>query len=63
MNSSSAVRRWTKRVSRQEDVGRASFLDLLITTLQEHEKNLDSLIERLERIVQELTDLLEKVKE
>jgi len=63
MNSSSAVRRWTKRVSRQEDVGRASFLDLLITTLQEHEKNMDSLIERLERIVQELTDLLEKVKE
>jgi len=63
MNSSSAVRRWTKRVSRQEDAGRASFLDLLITTLQEHEKNMDSLIERLERIVQELTDLLEKVKE
>ena len=31
-----------------EDRGRSNYLDLLITTLMEHEKNLDSLIERLE---------------
>jgi hypothetical protein len=31
-----------------EDGGRSNYLDLLITTLMEHEKNLDGLIERLE---------------
>jgi hypothetical protein len=35
-----------------EDIGRSNYLDLLITTLLEHEKNLDSLIERLEKLYQ-----------
>jgi hypothetical protein len=33
-----------------EDGGRSNYLDLLITTLMEHEKNLDGLIERLENL-------------
>jgi len=38
-----------------EERGRSSYLDLLITTLMEHEKNMDGLVERLEKIAKELT--------
>jgi len=34
--------------------GRSSYLDLLITTLMEHEKNLDAIVERMERLSEEL---------
>jgi len=34
-----------------------AYLDLLATTLTEHEKNLDKLIERLERISENLAEL------
>ncbi len=37
-----------------EERGRSSYLDLLINTLMEHEKNMDSLVERLEKIAKEL---------
>jgi len=37
-----------------EERGRSSYLDLLITTLMEHEKNMDGLVERLEKIAKEL---------
>ncbi len=37
-----------------EERGRSSYLDLLITTLMEHEKNLDALIEKLEKICDNL---------
>lgn len=38
-----------------EDRGRAGYLDLLITTLMEHEKNLDGLTARLEKIAENLS--------
>jgi hypothetical protein len=37
-----------------EERGRSSYLDLLITTLMEHEKNLDSIVEKMERMLEEL---------
>ena len=40
-----------------EDRGRSSYLDLLVTTLMEPEKNLDSLIEKLEKISENLSSL------
>jgi len=46
-----------------EERGRASYLDLLISTLMEHEKNLDRLIERLERIYENLQEIYEKREE
>jgi len=42
-----------------EERGRASYLDLLITTLMEHEKNLDSLVERLERLCENFQNTYE----
>jgi len=39
--------------------GRSSYLDLLITTLMEHEKNLDRLVERLEKIYKDLSTVYE----
>lgn len=38
-----------------EGRGRTSYLDLLITTLMEHEKNLDRLVERLEKTCEDLS--------
>jgi hypothetical protein len=37
-----------------EERGRSSYLDLLITTLMEHEKNLDAIVEKMEKILDEL---------
>ncbi|MBS7614463.1 hypothetical protein KEJ18_01830 [Candidatus Bathyarchaeota archaeon] len=37
-----------------EERGRSSYLDLLITTLMEHEKNLDALIEKFEKLCENL---------
>jgi len=37
-----------------EERGRSSYLDLLITTLMEHEKNLDAIVEKMEKILEEL---------
>jgi len=38
-----------------EERGRTSYIDLLISTLMEHEKNLDTLLEKLEKIVKDLS--------
>jgi hypothetical protein len=38
-----------------EERGRSSYMDLLITTLTKHEKNLDSLSERLEKVHEDLS--------
>jgi len=46
-----------------EERGRASYLDLLINTLMEHEKNLDKLIDRLEKIYKNLQEIREKGEE
>jgi len=40
-----------------EERGRSSYLDLLITTLAEHEKTLDSLVNKLEKIAENLKTL------
>jgi hypothetical protein len=37
-----------------EERGRSSYLDLLITTLMEHEKNLDAVVEKVEKISEDL---------
>ncbi len=37
-----------------EERGRSSYLDLLITTLMEHEKNLDAIVEKMEKMMEEL---------
>ena len=37
-----------------EERGRSSYLDLLITTLMEHEKNLDAIVEKIEKISEDL---------
>ena len=43
-----------------EERGRASYLDLLINTLMEHEKNLDKLIDKLEKIYENLQEIHER---
>ena len=43
-----------------EERGRSSYLDLLITTLMEHEKNLDALVARMDKIYEELQAIYEK---
>jgi len=43
-----------------EERGRSSYLDLLITTLMEHEKNLDALIEKIEKISENLRSIYEE---
>ena len=40
----------------KEGKGRSSYLDLLIATLMEHEKNLASLLDKLERISEVLSE-------
>ena len=42
-------------MSTGEDVGRSSYLDLLIAVLSQHEKNMDKIIEKIEKLSQELT--------
>ena len=37
-----------------EDRGRSSYLDLLISVLNQHEKALDSIVERMEKLAEEL---------
>ncbi|RJS76546.1 hypothetical protein CW712_01365 [Candidatus Bathyarchaeota archaeon] len=44
-----------------EERGRSSYLDLLITTLMEHEKNLDALVEKLEKTCKDLKNLYNEV--
>jgi len=44
----------------EEDRGRSSYLDLLITTLMEHEKSLDVAIEKLEKICEEILAISEE---
>jgi len=46
-----------------EEKGRASYLDLLISTLMEHEKNLDRLIGRLEKLYENLQEIYEERRE
>jgi hypothetical protein len=43
-----------------EERGRSSFLDFLITTLIKHEKNLDTLLERLENFHEDLSAIYEE---
>jgi hypothetical protein len=43
-----------------EERGRSSYLDLLITTLMEHEKNLDALVEKIEKISEDLRGIYEE---
>ncbi len=43
-----------------EDRARYAYLDLLANTLTEHEKNLDQLIERLEKICEHLSTFRRK---
>jgi len=45
-----------------EDTGRSSYLDLLIATLTEHEKNLDRLLEKLEKVSEGLSTYLGKAE-
>ena len=53
-----------RRLSNDRDADERSaqfaYLDLLATTLTEHEKSLDSLIERLEEISERLSGMLEE---
>lgn len=45
-----------------EEGGRAGYLDLLISTLMEHEKNLDALIEKMEKMCENLSKVYEETK-
>jgi len=40
-----------------EERGRSSYLDLLITTLMEHERNLNAVVEKMERLTEELNKI------
>lgn len=46
-----------------EDGGRASFLDLLVSTLAQHEKSLAKLTERLETLIHEMKGKEKEEKE
>ena len=48
------------RMTDNRDLGRSGYLDLLITTLTEHEKNMDRLIERIEKLTQDLQNVLKE---
>ena len=43
-----------------EEKGRTSYLDLLISTLMEHEKNLNTIVEKLGEISQSLGEIVER---
>jgi len=45
-----------------EDSGRSSYLDLLIEVLSQHEKNMDKIIEKMEKLTQELTKTAKREK-
>jgi len=45
------------------DEGRSSYMDLLVTTLMEHEKNMDRLLEKLERIAKNLALVFEQTSQ
>jgi len=45
-----------------EERGRASYLDLLISTLMEHEKNLNTIVEKLEEVSQSLREAVERLE-
>jgi len=42
-------------MSTSEDSGRSSYLDLLIAVLSQHEKNMDRIIEKMEKLSEDLT--------
>ena len=42
--------------------GRVDYLDLLIRTLMDHEKKLSKIIDRLEDICKQLSEILEEIK-
>jgi len=44
------------------DEGRSSYLDLLISTLMEHEKNMDKILEKLEKISEALLNVFEEAR-
>ncbi len=48
-------------MSASEDLGRSSYLDLLIAVLSQHEKNMDKIIEKMEKLSEDLTKT-EKIK-
>ncbi|RLI11247.1 hypothetical protein DRO35_05350 [Candidatus Bathyarchaeota archaeon] len=45
-----------------EEKGRASYLDLLINTLMEHEKNLNAIVEKLEKVSKDLREVVERLE-
>jgi len=45
-----------------EEKGRASYLDLLINTLMEHEKNLNAIVEKLENVSKDLREVVERLE-
>jgi len=44
------------------DEGRSSYLDLLISTITEHEKNMDKILEKLEEISEALLIVFEQAR-
>jgi len=46
-----------------EERGRASYLDLLVSTLMEHERNLNDLVEKLEEICNSLKEISKRFTE
>jgi len=44
-----------------EEKGRTSYLDLLISTLMEHEKNLNTTVEKLREVSQSLGEIVERL--
>jgi len=46
----------------KEDEGRSSYLDLLISTLTEHEKNMDKILEKLEKVSKALLNVFEEAR-
>ncbi|MCS7120289.1 MAG: hypothetical protein RMJ07_04605 [Nitrososphaerota archaeon] len=45
-----------------EDEGKIYYLDLLISTLREHEKNLDNLIGRIENLASALDKIVDSLQ-
>jgi len=41
-------------MSTSEDMGRSSYLDLLVAVLSQHEKNMDKIIEKMEKLLKDL---------
>ena len=49
-------------MSAGEDSGRSSYLDLLISVLSQHEKNMDKVIEKMEKLTQGLAKAARSTK-